>query len=630
MAEQRAETRLASKERVETNAVTPDRHVARIIVGALMLVHTVLLAWGVWQQSPTYDEGGQLPAGLYHWRTGRFELFRVNPPLVRMVAVLPVLPVCPNVEWPGLVDRPADRAEWDYGVALLETPGDKSRLLFALARWACIPFSLLGIWLCFRWASELFGYHSGVLAATLWCFSPNVLANGQLMTTDVATASLGTLAAYTFWHWLRASSWKAAIKAGLMLGVVELTKMSWLILFGLWPTVWVVWRVWEHRSLRWPGFRRELGQILCMTFLGLYLLNLGYGFDGTGEPLGEDRFLSKALAGLEYSDSWMAAGGNRFKNTWLGSLPLPVPKEYLRGLDRQKWEFDRPRFSYLRGEWRERGWWYYYVYTMAIKVPVGTWGLAALALYLAIAEPRCRASARNEWFLLVTPIIVLLLVSSQTGFNKHLRYVLPAFPFLFIAISRVAVAFRGNHRWIASIGTLALVWSIGSSLWIYPHSITYFNELIGGPKNGHDHVDGSNLCSGQDLYYLRSWLQSHTEATPLYTSFKIFYDPRLLGIETAGAPPPGPQALSGLPVERRGPMPGWYALDVREVIREDKSYEYFRQFEPVAFAGYSIRIYHVTTDQANRVRRECGMPEIKAGDADERTTDRTQSGNKPT
>ena len=33
-------------------------------------------------------------------------------------------------------------------------------------------------------------------------------------------------------------------------------------------------------------------------------------------------------------------------------------------------------YSYLRGEWRKEGWWYYYLYGLAMKVPLGVWALA--------------------------------------------------------------------------------------------------------------------------------------------------------------------------------------------------------------------------------------------------------------
>jgi hypothetical protein len=33
--------------------------------------------------------------------------------------------------------------------------------------------------------------------------------------------------------------------------------------------------------------------------------------------------------------------------------------------------------------------------------------------------------------------------------------------------------------------------------------------------------------------------------------------------------------------------------------------------KPVDRIGYSIDIYHITTEEANRIRREMGLPEIK-------------------
>lgn len=59
----------------------------------LLLGHALLLAWGAYRHSPTIDEWGYLPAGLMHWREGRFDIFRVNPPLVRLVATWPTRPL---------------------------------------------------------------------------------------------------------------------------------------------------------------------------------------------------------------------------------------------------------------------------------------------------------------------------------------------------------------------------------------------------------------------------------------------------------------------------------------------------------------------------------------------------------
>lgn len=49
-------------------------------------------------------------------------------------------------------------------------------------------------------------------------------------------------------------------------------------------------------------------------------------------------------------------------------------------------------------------------------------------------------------------------------------------------------------------------WLVTSSLWLYPHSLSYFNEVIGGPLNGPRHLLGSNVDWGQDLRYVKWWL----------------------------------------------------------------------------------------------------------------------------
>ena len=47
-----------------------------------------------------------------------------------------------------------------------------------------------------------------------------------------------------------------------------------------------------------------------------------------------------------------------------------------------------------------------------------------------------------------------------------------------------------------------------------------------------------------------------------------------------------------------------------EIYGQTQQYRYFLNFRPVAMAGYSIYIYHITLDDANGVRREMGLPEL--------------------
>src|SRR5689334_13881732 len=57
----------------------------------LVLAQCVLLVYSAWVHSPTLDEPAHLVAGLRNLRTGDSDVYRVNPPLVRSIAAVPVL-----------------------------------------------------------------------------------------------------------------------------------------------------------------------------------------------------------------------------------------------------------------------------------------------------------------------------------------------------------------------------------------------------------------------------------------------------------------------------------------------------------------------------------------------------------
>ena len=555
---------------------------------------------------------------------------------------MPVVLSDPTMQWNSYRSDLTLRPEWTLGREFIHVNDDGGGLwfwYFVLARGAAIPICLIGAYVCYRWASELYGRASGMLALGLWCFSPNVLAWGATICPDAPAAALGVAGCYLFWRWLQRPTWPRAIAAGVMLGIVELTKFTWIILVPLWPVLWIAWRLGnrEDRSSmpeegqegagRRTAWGRESQQMAVILLVGLYVINTGYGYEGSFQRLGDFTFVSRTLAG-EDSMADGGAGGNRFANTWLGVVPVPLPVNYVGGIDLQKLDFEEGKWSYLRGEWKHRGWWYYYLYAALMKIPLGTWALGFLALGLTIgslgtsdtpAEGRGEgysAGWRNELVLLLPAVVVLVFVSSQTGFSRYFRYVLPCFPFVFIWISKVARSITLRHWSVAAIGGAAILWSLGSSLYYFPHSMSYFNELVGGPTGGHYHLVDANVDWGQDLWYLKRWLDEHPEARPLQMAYLGFVHPRHFEIEYE-RPPQGPQpgvryTEGDADVGQLGPRPGWYAMSVHRIHSNTEDYLYFLRFRPVAMAGYSIYIYHITLDEANRVRRQLGLPELKA------------------
>lgn len=611
------------------------RFATHIAVG-LVVIHGGLLAWVSWGNSPNLDEPAHLASGITHWKTGGFDLYRVNPPFVRMVAAAPIILSGAENDWAGWnASSPCSRPEFKAGTYFVIENGSSAFWYFTVARWDCIPLCLVGGWFTFCWAKKLYGTAAGLTAMFLYCFCPNLVAWGASITPDAVGTSFGVMAAYTFWRWVRNPSWGRAVQAGLSLGLVELAKGTWIVLFVLWPVLGLIHRVAAPKRHRdadlscetepCPGTSNEqvtASSHPCLQFLAVlliagYLLNLGYGFEGSFKLLRQYTFISKTLSGQDRPPD----GANRFSQSWLGLLPVPLPENYVRGLDVQKYDFEQGKWSYLRGEQQKGGWWYYYLYALLVKTPIGTLALFGVASVLAVTRRDFSAGWRNEFVLLLPAVAVLVLVSSQTGFNRYLRYMLPAVPFLYIHASRVAIAFSRRNRVLSVFVVLCLVGSAVESLSVFPHSTSFFNRLVGGPLGGPAHLVDANVDWGQDLLFLKRWYDKHPEARPFHVAYfgDMTISPKIAEIDFE--PVPGFLSdKSGGEGENdgqlTGPQPGWFAVSVnhlrgyRHYESDLPKYTYFQHFKPVDYAGYSIYIYHITREEANSVRAQLGLPPL--------------------
>ncbi|MFO1044986.1 MAG: glycosyltransferase family 39 protein [Planctomycetaceae bacterium] len=597
-------------------------HLLEISVLAVFVLQTSILSITM---SVNHDEVGHLGAGLYGYDFHRCDVYRVNPPLVRSIAALPVYSMNPERDYSAYAEGPGTRVEWDLGRLLVATNSPRWEWYFVFARWAVIPVALAGAWCVARWSDELYGEvkksdekldhgisRCAVLSLVLYCFCPNIVTWSATICPDAAASATGAIAAYAFWKWLRQPNWRRSFLAGICLGIAQLSKLSWIILIPLWPCLWAIWRLTSRHD---DGLKSaSFTQLMLIFLLAGYTINLGYGFEETMTPIKDITFVSRALAG---SDSMvdLKTGGNRFRESWLGNIPIPLPVNFIRGIDLQKFDFERGKHSYMNGQWSEKGWWYFYLYAAGIKVPIGTLLLVAFVivsrLYCwgasrsnsGVVQPES-ITWRDEFVLLATPVVLFIVVSAQTGFTIYFRYVLPCLPFAYIWLGQ-AVAGTWGHGADRSLASKqrhlcvvcgCAVWSVCSSLAVFPHSMSYFNELVDGPVQGHQHLLHSNIDWGQDYYYLRNWLRNHPEATPLYSAPNSVIPLKEYGIEIK------------TPYEL--PMPGWFAISVQRIHDMSGRFLFFLKYRPVARVGYSINIYHVSLDEANRVRRESGWREI--------------------
>ena len=552
----------------------------------LLGAHAALLAYTAVKMAPTDLEPPLLAAGVSHWELGRYELYRVNPPLVRMIAAAPVVIAGCKTDWSKFIDGPRTRPEYAIGSQFVELNGERSVFLTRLARWACIPISLLGGVFCFVWARRLYAAPwAGWIALILWCFDPLILGNGSLITNDVAAAAFGVAAGYAFWRWLVRPGWGRSVWVGLALALAVLAKMTWLLLYGLWPLLALLWGVLypAEKGKRLRRFFRRALQLALIFAVSLWIINFFYGFDRSFDRWRSYSFVSKKFQKI---DSAFPA---------LDSVPVPVPRQFLIGLDTQISDFEREMSHYFRGQWREKGSWCFYLYGLWVKWPHATQLLLLLAAVTAFL-PRLRFR-RAETALVVPALAVLLLVSSQTGLNIHFRYVIPFVGPAFVFIGRTALLVR-RVRWGKWAVVSLLLLSALSVLRETPFYLAYYNELAGGPSGGYRHMTYSATDWGQDFLYLKEWLADHPDVRLDGLMYCGRFEAAALGLDVK-EPPRGAGSKLLREDEPAGPLPGWYALSVGALYSSGSisdDYGYFLKFKPTAVAGTSIYIYHLTEE----------------------------------
>jgi 4-amino-4-deoxy-L-arabinose transferase-like glycosyltransferase len=475
------------------------KHWTIAAVSILLLILEAELLLSVRQESQTFDEATHLYAGYSYLKRGDFGVNPEHPPLVKIVAALPLLPLRLPVQPPLPIYF---RAAAGAGGGQFLYSHDADALLFR-ARAAATLFTLSLALLVFLAGYEMFSAGAGLLALALFVFEPNILANGALVTTDMGASCLVFATVYAFYRYCKKPSILrlavCCLASGLALTAKHSTVLLLPIFLGLAITEITQSRGSEPETSETRGRQalRLLGFMAIVAVISVAILWAFYEFRYAARPGGQQIVPSTAeyLKSLKYPVEAGVIGFFEHRG-WL-------PEAYLYGVTDIVMLSREGRPAFLLGHLYPAGRWFYFPVVFVIKSTLAFMILLAL---IVAAREIWRREYRRELLFLVVPPAIWFAIAMTSKLSIGLRHILPIYPFLIVLAGGVAwMLARQSRRW-AYIVTILLVFHLGSSLWVYPNYLPYSNEAFGGPSNSYKVVSDANVGWGGGLKALQSYL----------------------------------------------------------------------------------------------------------------------------
>ena len=530
---------------------------ACLAIGAARIVST----YHVFNQ--TWDEPAHVAAGMQWLDQGRYTYEPLHPPLARVLVALG--PRLAGIRSAG------HESVWIEGNSILYAGGRYDRNL-ALARLGVLPFFFLAGLVVFAWARRIGAASEAVWAVLLFTTLPPVLGQAGIATTDMAVTATIVLAIYCLTLWLDRATPARSLALGLTLGLALLSKLSALLFLPAAGVAVALCRRGERgRIERGPGRTRTTR--LRLTYAAA-LLTVWAGY----------RFAVGPLTAPEASPAAAESAPSTPLDRVARARVFPAPALF-EGLGQLAAKNRAGHKSYLLGEVRSTGWWYFFPVALGVKTPLPFVLLTGAGIVAAL-----RGSSDTDRRRRIEPAAIalaMLLVCLPSRINIGLRHVLPMYPFLAIVAGMGVVALWRAQRGRPAARALAVLlvgWQLAASARAHPDYLAYFNELAG--SHPERILIDSDLDDGQDLKRLADTLRAR----------------RIPAVSLAYAGS-ATVAEHGLPpvhwLEPHRPATGWvaaslYSIKLGSLDRPGHDdFAWLERYQPVALVGRSIRLYYI-------------------------------------
>jgi 4-amino-4-deoxy-L-arabinose transferase-like glycosyltransferase len=465
-------------------------------MAALIAVQLCITAFTVHRESLTFDEEDHMYAGYMMWHAHDYGLNPEHPPLVKLLATIPLLGrnlwIPPSHDRDFKVEAYLNGRDW-----LARNDGDRNQMVFQMRMAADLIAVALSLVVYFA-TREYFGSWAALVAVVLAVFDPTVLAHSALVTTDIGVSLFFLASTWCFYRYVKRPSLLRLIVAGVVAGLLLATKHSGVLLAPMLLLLICYEVIAAGRRDRLHLAIRLAGAFCFIVVIGVLVLWCFYGFRYSARPPGLK--MSTTLA------DYVAPLGPHIGAiiNGIGKLHL-LPESYLIGLvDVERAASFYPTFVFNTNY--AHGVWWYFPSVLLIKSTLGLLALCALGVFALVTR---KFKWRREIAYLAIPALVYFAVAMVSNMNIGARHLLPFYTFLFVfAGGAVAALAQLSSRWRV-VCVAALAAHVLSSLLAFPHSMAYANEAFGGVKNVHNLLSDANVDWGQQLYQVKQWQKQH-------------------------------------------------------------------------------------------------------------------------
>lgn len=443
---------------------------AKWMLVLICLASFSLMLWAARTDSAIDDELAHIPAGYGYVHELSYDLNPEHPPLVKALAMLPVLFLNPTFPTQNPAWTTEINGQWNMGSAFLYQSGNDANAIIRTARIMPILLTILTILLVYALARRLIGDWWALLPTFLFALDPTILAHGHYVTTDLGAAFGVLLSLFFFLRFYEKPSTKNLWLAGLAFGIGQLTKFSLplftVLLIFLSLVLWLRDKARSHRVFgesqdlipqKTYGFWRVARNLILIIGIGYvfvvypvyFLFTVHYPIT---KQISDTTEILTSFASGPTSAGQLCHGMRCLADAdiWMAKNPITRPyAEYLLGLLMALQRSDGGNTIYFLGHVVNSGGWIYFPTLFFLKEPIPTLIIIFLGLALAVWWTikrilKNRTVQRNyhafldyltahfSEFSMASFIVLYWGYSMRSPLNIGIRHILPTLPLMYI------------------------------------------------------------------------------------------------------------------------------------------------------------------------------------------------------